>query len=546
MFSNLSLKTKLIGAFCIVAMFTCIVGWVGFSGVKDSQASISELGDVRTPSIVGLMSMEAGLNRVRLNNYLVMNRDLSKETRATYPDRIGKAWTSCDEGLKIYEPLPQTEEEAALWKDFLPSWNAYKKDWDAFNQIAMASLRESDPAKVAALCDQMNAAGSGSMAKTAREATDKLRAITELNVKIAQQQTLKAKTEAAADKAKSVGFAIAGVLAALGFGIFLSLSISRSLNRIVTEAGEGAQQIASAATQVSSAAQGVAQGSQEQAAALEQSSSSLEELSSMTKQNTANAKQASLLANEAKTMMAKSAEGAQDMDSKMREIKSASDQTSKIVKTIDEIAFQTNLLALNAAVEAARAGEAGKGFAVVAEEVRNLAIRAAEAAKNTGSLIEENVVRVAGGVQVIEGLRNSLNQTVVAADKVTNLANEVAAASDEQTKGIEQINLAVSQMNTVTQQNAANAEEAASASEEAAGQAESLQEQIRELQSMVHGGGDSTAGSYHPAPRAGHQSAQSAARRHSAAAPAKKFALSKDRNPKHVIPFDSSEELKSF
>jgi methyl-accepting chemotaxis protein len=281
---------------------------------------------------------------------------------------------------------------------------------------------------------------------------------------------------------------IIGIIAALALGLVLSISVSRKLNRIVASASEGANQIASAAEQISSSSQGVAEGSQEQAASIEETSASVEELSAMTKQNAANAKQASHMAGEARNSMTKSAEGARSMDSAMKDIKAASDQTSKIVKTIDEIAFQTNLLALNAAVEAARAGEAGKGFAVVAEEVRNLAMRAAEAAKSTGSLIEENTVRVNGGVQIVEGLKATLEQTVSAAEKVTNLNNEVAAASDEQSKGIEQINVAISQMNQATQSNAANAEEAAAASEETSGQAESLRELVADLAKFVNGG----------------------------------------------------------
>lgn len=281
--------------------------------------------------------------------------------------------------------------------------------------------------------------------------------------------------------------AACGALAALAFGIFLSLNISWSMSGIATAVAEGAGNIAAASTQVASAAQSVASGSQEQAASIEETSSSLEELAAMTKQNADNTKTVAALMNEAKTVVNRAAQGTESMDSAMKEIKSASDQTSKIIKTIDEIAFQTNLLALNAAVEAARAGEAGKGFAVVAEEVRNLAMRAAEAAKNTGSLIEENVHRVAGGVQIVESLKTALTEVTTSSGKVARLVNEIAAASDEQWKGIEQINVAVMQMNQVTQGNAANAEESASASEEMSGQAESLNDLVNQMMAVING-----------------------------------------------------------
>jgi methyl-accepting chemotaxis protein len=173
-------------------------------------------------------------------------------------------------------------------------------------------------------------------------------------------------------------------------------------------------------------------------------------------------------------------------------IKKSSDQTAKIVKTIDEIAFQTNLLALNAAVEAARAGEAGKGFAVVAEEVRNLAQRSAEAAKNTAALIEESQKNAANGVSVSQEVAEILKKINDVAGKVALLNREVTAASDEQTKGIEQINKAVAEMDKVTQTNAANAEESASASEEMTAQAKELQDMVNQLVSLVEGGASTT------------------------------------------------------
>lgn len=496
MFQNLSLKQKLIGSFCIVACITCIVGWIGFSGLRDARAGITEINEVRIPSLQGLTTMQDGQLQIRTSCNAVMNPILAEQTRASYTENVRRAWEQIDKGWKQYEPLPQSTEEAALWKEFVPAWNKWKSDWQTFDQKAQASLRLKDPVEIERICKEMADFAKAEFTPSAKAAMEKVSGIVELNYNIADKAGDVAEEEAIKDERKATIFAIFGVLSALGFGIFLSMNISKNLNRIAAAAGEGSAQIASAATQVSSAAQGVAEGSQEQAASIEESTSSLEELAAMTKQNSDNAKAAASLAGEAKSLMSKSAEGADSMDIAMKDIKTASDQTSKIVKTIDEIAFQTNLLALNAAVEAARAGEAGKGFAVVAEEVRNLAMRAAEAAKNTGALIEENVTRVNGGVQIIDNLKMTLSQTVVTADKVTNLSKEVAAASEEQSRGIEQISIAVNQMNTVTQQNAANAEEAASASEEAAGQAKALQENVNELLHAVNGGSGNTHNAY--------------------------------------------------
>ncbi|MDO9111504.1 MAG: methyl-accepting chemotaxis protein, partial [Desulfatirhabdiaceae bacterium] len=149
--------------------------------------------------------------------------------------------------------------------------------------------------------------------------------------------------------------------------------------------------------------------------------------------------------------------------------------------------FQTNLLALNAAVEAARAGEAGAGFAVVADEVRNLAMRAADAAKNTASLIEGTVKKVSDGSMLVRTTSDAFSEVAQNAAKVGELVGEIAAASNEQAQGIEQVNIAVTEMDKVTQQNAANAEESASASEELNAQAEELKSFVNELFAFVSG-----------------------------------------------------------
>ena len=177
----------------------------------------------------------------------------------------------------------------------------------------------------------------------------------------------------------------------------------------------------------------------------------------------------------------------EEMKRAMDAIKGASDDISKIIKTIDEIAFQTNILALNAAVEAARAGEAGMGFAVVAEEVRNLAQRSAQSAKETAGKIEDSVKKSEHGVQICGKVAQSLSAIVGKARQVDTLVAEIAQASKEQTQGIEQVNTAVSQMDKVTQSNAAGAEESAAAAEELSAQAVVLQESVAELRALVDG-----------------------------------------------------------
>lgn len=262
------------------------------------------------------------------------------------------------------------------------------------------------------------------------------------------------------------------------FQTALNLTI-KTLDDALNRVGTAAEQVAAAAGQISAGSHTLSQGSSEQAGSLEEVSSSLQQVASMTKQNAQNAKEASNLSKVAETSVDAGVESMKRLSEAISRIKSSSDSTAKIIKNIDEIAFQTNLLALNAAVEAARAGDAGKGFAVVAEEVRNLAMRSAEAAKNTASLIEESVKNSENGValnhEVIENL-NGINEQV---RKVGAVMTEIAEASEQQTLGVDQVNVVIQKMNRITQQIAANAEESASGSEELSGQSE-------ELKSMVY------------------------------------------------------------
>jgi methyl-accepting chemotaxis protein len=251
-----------------------------------------------------------------------------------------------------------------------------------------------------------------------------------------------------------------------------------NLDKALTQVSEATEQVTSASQQISSGSQSLAQGANEQASSLEEVSSSLEEMASMTKQNADNASQAKNLSGEADHNAKTGADAMNRMSSAINKIKESSDQTAKIVKTIDEIAMQTNLLALNAAVEAARAGEAGRGFAVVAEEVRNLAQRSAQAAKNTADMISESVKNADDGVKIATEVSEAFGSIAVSSKKVNDLIAEIAAASQEQSQGIDQVNTAVAQMDKVTQQNAANSEESASAAEELSSQSEELKTMI--------------------------------------------------------------------
>jgi methyl-accepting chemotaxis protein len=261
--------------------------------------------------------------------------------------------------------------------------------------------------------------------------------------------------------------------------------LNRVLHQVATSLAEGSDQVADAARHVSAASQILAEGSSEQAASLQETSASLEEMAAMTKRSAENAQQANDLARQSREAADRGVADMQAMYDAMGSLKASSDDIAKIIKTIDEIAFQTKILALNAAVEAARAGEAGMGFAVVAEEVRALAQRSAQAAKETTERIEAVLAKTDQGVDLSAKVVEALEDIVVKARKVDELAAGVANASREQNQDITQINLAVGQMDQVTQSNAASAEESASAAEELNAQAESMTESVVELLKLV-------------------------------------------------------------
>jgi methyl-accepting chemotaxis protein len=280
---------------------------------------------------------------------------------------------------------------------------------------------------------------------------------------------------------------------------FTRFSITRPVKHIIDRLNNGAEHVAAASGQITSSSQSLAGGASEQAASIEQSSASLEEMASMTKQNADNANQADQLMKQASQVVNQANKSMANLTASMEAITKSGEETSKIIKTIDEIAFQTNLLALNAAVEAARAGEAGAGFAVVADEVRNLAMRAADAAKNTAALIDDTTLKVKTGSDLVSDTNGSFARVTESASKVGELVAEIAAASDEQARGIEQVSTAVTEMDKVTQQNAANAEESSSSSEEMFSQANQMKEMVAQLISLV--GGAVKQCTPHPAPR---------------------------------------------
>ncbi|MDR2733788.1 MAG: methyl-accepting chemotaxis protein [Spirochaetota bacterium] len=274
---------------------------------------------------------------------------------------------------------------------------------------------------------------------------------------------------------------------ALAIGAFLGKTISSAIQKTTKTLFDSAGKINSSSAELTSGSQALAEGASMQAASVEEVSAAVEEISSMVRQNADNAAQASKLVTQSGANMEATQQAMQRSLEANEEISKASNETFKIIKTIDEIAFQTNLLSLNAAVEAARAGEAGAGFAVVASEVRGLSMRSAEASKRTADMIEQTMAKVREGTGIFAETEKNFNMVVEQAQKVQQLVNEVAVASGEQTKGLEQINRSISEMERVIQQSAANSQESANSIAALHTEASEMTTCVNELQHFALG-----------------------------------------------------------
>ncbi|HON38841.1 MAG TPA: methyl-accepting chemotaxis protein [Desulfomonilia bacterium] len=246
------------------------------------------------------------------------------------------------------------------------------------------------------------------------------------------------------------------------------------LEEVILSVKLAAAQVDTATQEVASGSQGLSQATQEQASAIEEVAATIEQMTSSIKQNASNAAQGREKALSMVQMASQSGEASQELVNGMSEISEASRKIGDIIVTVNEVAFQTNLLALNAAVEAARAGEHGKGFAVVAEEVRALAQRSAEAARQIKSLIEDTVNKINAGDEMVKRSGESLNQIIDHIQDLSQTMEEIAAASSEQASGVDELNRAVSQIDNTTQQNSATVEELASTSDHLSNEAKEL------------------------------------------------------------------------
>ena len=306
----------------------------------------------------------------------------------------------------------------------------------------------------------------------------------------AEEQRLLAESRTAADRQVALSFWEVSLAVALGLlagitGLWVVRQVAGSLRRSTRQLLEMSQQVAGAAEQIAQSNQSLAQGVSQQAASLEETSAATAEISSMTQKNAAGTRDVAQLIHAETGFVAEANRKLDDMLASMRQIVISGGKISAIVKTIDGIAFQTNLLALNASVEAARAGEAGLGFAVVAQEVRALAQRSADAARDTAELVSASVDAGNAGRSQLDAVAAVISGITERTLKVKQLIDQVSQTGQEQAQGLEQIARTMAQMEQVTTMTAANAEQRAAASQQLSAQSQAMRDVVSGLQAMV-------------------------------------------------------------
>jgi len=505
--TTLSVKARLIGVLGLLCVMLLIGAWMGLGGMAAANESARS---IYQDELIPLTSINEAA-RGSLNNFIALSEAaFHKDDKSIVTQKLADVAKTEAADAAIIKTLSQTAMSPAV-----------KKQWAAFQ-----SSRDDVASSMVEIKDSLVKAGDDTNGLLYSDVLPNVSIMTsEMNKLIALQvDESKHKYEAALasyQRIRMMTFAAlgAGMLLAVLMAFFLIRSIVGTLNRAVRvanaisqgelghdiqtrrkdelgrllvafrtmderltqtvgEVRRGSDAVSTAAQQIAHGNDDLSQRTQEQASSLEETASSMEQMTSTVKQNAENASHANQLARGAREQAERGGEVAGRAILAMSEINASSSKIADIVGLIQEIAFQTNLLALNAAVEAARAGEQGRGFAVVATEVRSLAQRSAGAAKEIKGLINDSAEKVRSGSELVNQSGKALAEIVDSVKKVTDIVAEIAAASQEQSAGIDQVNNAVMQMDEMTQQNAALVEQAAAA-------ARAMHEQAGELTRQV-------------------------------------------------------------
>ena len=473
---NMKLSTKLIGGFMVMGLILLIGGFWGPIGISRLGEQLKEVSEVHFPSLHSLGTMiEAQKTIQRVTHSLMIPESFSDEAeKSRLFKTLEEAWGRADKGWKGYESLPRTKEGEVLWSNLKPAWEAWRKSHFEVIQL----LKEGKRAEAVALAVGREKEASG-------QAERLLLDLSALDLKLGEESK---KTGQAMEiwqkRLVGIGTAI-GIGIALAFGFLFAGSITRPVYRIIHNLSGTCDQFVTTAEQIASASHQLAGGTSTQAAAVEETSSVIEEVSSIIQQNTEGVQSLEKISNDSGTLGYAAFEIFKQAKRATKEIKLSSEETSKIVKTIGEIAFQTNLLALSASVEAAQSSEFGTGFSVVAQEVRNLAMRSTEAAKNTSTMIEETIRLINKGDDLVRTSVGSFIDYGQASGDIQTFSAKAGEVAHKQTLGVEQINIAIGEISRTAQNNASSAQESASAAQEISAQAQNMARIVEELKRVV-------------------------------------------------------------
>lgn len=506
-FYNLRIANKLVISFVGVLLLTATLGLFSIVQLGRVSQSTADISGTWMPGMRAALQIKAALSRIRASELQHILSDNDQDF-SFYERSIATQLTQL-KGFEVkYLSLVSGPEEKKLFVDFRKNLDAYLAENAKI--LGLSRLQKTDEARhlvraestrlYRVINDQLDQLGELSEAGSARADHAAVEAFQTSRVWIGGllavsivvgllmafwvARIVSRPLQMAVDVATRVA---AGDLSAhievrskdeTGQLMRALRSMNDSLLNIVSQVRTGTDAIATASTQIATGNMDLSSRTEEQAGSLEETASSMEELTSTVRQNADNARQANQLAASASEVATEGGSVVGQVVDTMGEINASSKRIVDIISVIDGIAFQTNILALNAAVEAARAGEQGRGFAVVASEVRNLAQRSASAAKEIKELIDDSVDKVGSGSRLVEQAGNTMREVVVSVRRVTDIVGEIAAASQEQSTGIEQVNQAITQMDQVTQQNAALVEQAAAA-------AQALQDQAAHLSGVV-------------------------------------------------------------
>lgn len=526
-------------------LFSAVLPLVGFAVLTGiSIKAMNSLGvmletaytDV-IPNMDGVAQI--GMQRARVGYFIwaaLANKDDLK-SRQKFIAKAKEAYEDFKKGQEFYENTRLDDEEKKNYAKALE----IKEKFYALTDQMLASLEKNTPEEDAKVHKAMN---FGEWHVLAIDIQNAIAANLKLYNARSVEDNQMQKTQRTFQS--QLLLLISGFCSFLIFGILMWIAyrVSNTVTGIASGLTSSGHQVSEAITQLTAAGQTLSQSSTEAAASLEETVASLEEMSSMVRMNSDNAKQAAALSQSSKEAAEQGQNEIHHLIESMKEISDSSKQIEEIINVIDDIAFQTNLLALNASVEAARAGEHGKGFAVVAEAVRSLAQRSAVAAKDINGLIKDSVQKVEKGSSIADRSGEVLVNIVTSVKKVADLNNEIAAASSEQTTGIQQISKAMNQLDQSAQSNAAGSEEVAASAEEISSQAQQMKKMVEGLNAVILGSEETAPALVHkkaPAAAAVAKPSEKVVSIHKKSSGKPSAVGKKPHSSAQVIPFDEDE-----